>query len=132
MSKRFGWLAVLRRKISKMSEKNKSILLKGNAAISAGNHEGFLELCTEDTVWEFVGERTLMGKKEVRAYMAETYLDPPRLNVSELIAEGNFVTAVGEIQLKDKDGNWTSYWYCDIWRFEGGKMAALRGFVIKK
>lgn len=115
-----------------MVAQHKSILLKGNAAISAGDHEGFLALCTEDTLWEFVGDRTLKGKDAVRAYMAETYLEPPKFNVSELIAEGNFVTAIGEIELKDKDGHWTSYWYCDVWRFEGNQMAELRGFVIEK
>lgn len=115
-----------------MSEKNKSTLLKGNAAIVAGDHEGFLALCTEDTVWEFVGDRTLQGKAAVRDYMAKTYIVPPRFTVQEMVADGDFVVAIGEISLQDEQEQWTTYSYCDVWRFEGGKMAGLRGFVIKK
>lgn len=37
-------------------------MIQGNAAISAGNYEGFLALCINDTVWEFVGDRTIGGK----------------------------------------------------------------------
>ncbi|WP_316825009.1 nuclear transport factor 2 family protein [Pedobacter miscanthi] len=89
-----------------MSEKNKSTLLQGNAAISAGNHEGFLELCTDDTNWEFVGDQTITGKQSVRQYLAKTYIEPPKFNVKDLIAEGEFVIAVGEIELKEKNGVW--------------------------
>jgi len=115
-----------------MSKKNKSILLQGNAAISGGNHEGFLELCTDDTRWEFVGERIITGKPALREYFAETYLEPPKFNVKDLIAEGESVIAVGEIELKGGDGKWVRYDYCDIWQFRDGKMASLRGFVIPK
>jgi ketosteroid isomerase-like protein len=115
-----------------MSEENKSILLKGNEAISAGNHEGFLELCTEDTSWEFVGDRIIKGKQAVREYLNETYTEPPKFNVKELIADGDFVVAVGEIELLEGDDRWVKYDYCDVWRFRNGKMAGLRGFVIPK
>ncbi|MGM9475745.1 nuclear transport factor 2 family protein [Pedobacter sp. GSP4] len=115
-----------------MSEKNKSILIQGNAAISAGNNEGFLALCTEDTVWEFIGDRTISGKQAVRKYLNETYIEPPKFNVKDLIAEGEFVSAIGEIELKEKDGSWLNYDYCDVWRFKDGKMASLRAFVILK
>jgi uncharacterized protein (TIGR02246 family) len=118
------------RKIN-MSEKNKATLLKGNAAIAAGNHEGFLSLCTDDTAWTFVGEQTLRGKEAVRHYMATTYVEPPNVTVANLIAEGDFLTAVGDITMKDKDGKVTHYAYCDVWRFRDGKMAELRAFVVK-
>ncbi|TCD28620.1 nuclear transport factor 2 family protein [Pedobacter psychrodurus] len=115
-----------------MSERNRSILLEGNAAITAGNHEGFLELCTEDTRWEFVGDRTIAGKQAVREYLAETYTEPPKFNVKDLITEGEYVIAVGEIELKERDGKWVKYDYCDVWRFRDGKLSDLRGFVIAK
>jgi len=115
-----------------MSAKNKSILLKGNEAITAGDNEGFLNLCTEDTRWEFVGDRVLNGKEEVRTYMKENYLEPPKFNVTNLIAEGDFVTAIGEISMKNKDGELINYHYCDVWKFRGDQIAELRGFVIEK
>ena len=55
-----------------MSENNKAVLEAANAANAAGNYEGFLSFCTDDTKWTFVGDKTLNGKESVRQYMAET------------------------------------------------------------
>jgi uncharacterized protein len=114
-----------------MSENNKATLKAANAANAEGNYEGFLSFCTDDTKWTFVGDKTLNGKEAVRQYMAETYIEPPKFTVANLIAEGDFVTAVGDITLKDADGKADHYSYCDVWRFRDGKMVELKAFVIK-
>lgn len=113
-----------------MSATNKEILTKANAAITAGDYEGFLSFCTDDTVWTFVGDKTLHGKEAVRQWMAETYKKPPRFNVTNLIAENDFVTALGSITMKEEDGRDARYAYCDVWRFREGKMVELMAFVI--
>lgn len=113
-----------------MVENNKQILLMANAAIDRGDHEGFLSFCTDDTVWNFVGEQVLRGKDAVRSYILEAYLEPPIVEVALLVAEGDFVTAVGKIKLKDKDDNWNDYEYCDVWKFRDGKLHQLRAFVV--
>jgi uncharacterized protein len=114
-----------------MSIDHKEILLRGNAAIASGDHEGFLSLCTDDTRWVFVGDQVLNGKQAVRNYMAETYLEPPTVTVDQLISEGEFLTVVGEITLKGKDRKPVHYSYCDVWRFENGRLAELKAFVIE-
>jgi uncharacterized protein len=114
-----------------MSENNKAILLEGNAAIAEGNNEGFLSFCADDTKWKFVGDKTLEGKEAVRQWMATTYVEPPKFMVAHLIAEGDFVTALGDITMKDEDGKTAHYSYCDVWRFRDGKIVELRAFVIK-
>ena len=113
-----------------MNLNNKAILEKANAAVTEGDNEGFLAFCTDDTEWTFVGDQTLRGKEAVRQYMAEAYVEPPKFMVEHLIAEGEFVTAVGKISMKDKNGKMTDYTYCDVWRFREGKMAELKAFVI--
>ncbi|WP_229311860.1 nuclear transport factor 2 family protein [Larkinella rosea] len=110
---------------------NKSILEKANLAISKGDNEEFLSHCTEDTQWDFVGDRILQGKEAVRQWMTTAYAEPPKFRVDNLIAEGDFVTAIGKISLKDESGELASYSYCDVWRFRNGKMAELKAFVIK-
>jgi len=90
-----------------MSETHKAILEKANAAIAQGDHEGFLAFCTDDTKWTFVGDRTLEGKQAVREWMATAYLEPPRFEVHRLIADGDFLAALGEITLKDETGKAT-------------------------
>lgn len=51
--------------------------------------------------------------------------------VANLIAEGDFVTALGNITMKDAAGKAAHYSYCDVWRFRGSKIVELRAFVIK-
>lgn len=109
---------------------NKEILLKANALVAKGNNEGFLDFCTEDVEWEFVGDKRLIGKEAVRAYMKMTYTEPPSFNVDNLIGEGEFVTAIGKISMKNDSGQMTDYYYCDVWRFRDGKIAGLQAFVI--
>jgi ketosteroid isomerase-like protein len=115
-----------------MSEKNKAILEEANAAIAAGDYEKFLSFVADDTEWTFVGDKVLKGAEDVRRWLAAEYLEPPENNVARLIAEGDFLTAVGELTLKDKDGKKVHYSYCDVWRFRDGKMVELKAFVIEK
>lgn len=110
---------------------NKTILENANNAISNGDHETFLSYCTENTTWIFVGDRTLSGKNEVRQYIKETYSKPPIFDVDYMIGENDYVTVVGTIRLWE-DSEWIEYDYCDVWRFEDGKMAEVKAFVIKK
>ena len=116
-----------------MSAANKAVLEQANAAVTRGDHEGFLSFCTDDTLWTFVGDRVLRGKEAVRKWMEEAYRQgPPELTVDDLIAEGELVTAVGVVTTKGADGKAARHAYCDVWRFHGGKLAELRAFVIKQ
>ena len=42
-----------------------------------------------------------------------------------------FVAAYGDMTMKEKDGKTVPYEYCDIYRFQGGKIVELSSFVIK-
>jgi uncharacterized protein (TIGR02246 family) len=114
-----------------MSEKNKAILKQANAAVVKGDYEGFLSHCTDDVEWTFVGEKTLKGKEAVRRYMNSTYTEPPKFVVAQLIAEGDFVTAIGDIDMRDETGKTAHSAYCDVWRIRDGKLAELRAFVVE-
>ncbi len=109
---------------------NKRILELANEAVLNGDYELFLSFCTADTKWTFVGDQTLLGKEAIRAYMEATYLAPPKFNVERIIAEGDFVVAIGEISLVDEKGKYADYSYCDVWKFREGKMSELKAFVL--
>lgn len=115
-----------------MTEQNKYTLTLANEAMERGDYETFLSLCTDDTCWTFIGERTLVGKEEVRSYFREAYRKPPIFDVSNLVAEGNQVIAVGNIRLLDGSGSERSYAYCDVWELKGGKLHTLQAYVIEK
>ena len=111
---------------------NKIILENANKAILNGEHEIFLSYLTDDIKWNFVGDRSITGKGQVSRYINDAYIRPPKFNVANIVSEGSFVTAVGCIKVIDKSGQWTEYDYCDLWRFENGKMAELNAYIIKK
>jgi hypothetical protein len=52
-----------------------------------------------------VGETTIQGKEAIRQWMADTYAKPPRFNVTHMMAEGDHVSALGEITIESKDGS---------------------------
>ena len=113
-----------------MSNDNKLILQQANEAITNGDYERFLSFCTEDTTWEFVGQETLKGKEAVRQYMAKAYIEPPIFKVDKFISEGDNLTAVGKISMKNDNGDFENYYYCDVWKLRDGKLAELTAFVI--
>ncbi|QWF17025.1 nuclear transport factor 2 family protein [Lysobacter capsici] len=113
-----------------MSKANKSVLEAANRAISEGNIEGFLSFCSDDLEWTTVGKQTLNGKDAVRRWMKAAYVEPPRFSVTDLVAEADLVTAIGEIAVKDEQGRLVRSSYCDVWRFRDGKRAQLRAFVV--
>lgn len=110
---------------------NKEILEKANEALKAGDNEVFLSYCTEDTKWIFVGDIVLEGKEAVRKYMTVAYAEPPQINIELMIEEGDLVTQMGKISLKEQNGNITPYYACDVLKFRDGKIAELKAFVIK-
>ncbi|SRR6266702_715768 len=114
-----------------MTENNKAILEQANAAVAKGDYEGFLSHCTDDVEWIFVGDKALKGKDAVRRYMMSTYIEPPKFLVAQLIGEGDFVTAIGDIDIKDATAKTTHSAYCDVWRIRDGKLAELRAFVVE-
>jgi ketosteroid isomerase-like protein len=113
-----------------MSQAHKETLAQANLAITKGDFDGFLQRCTDDTVWNFVGDRILKGKPAVRAWMAETYRAPPRFDVEQMVAEGDTVVAVGTIMLTGSDGVEAKSSYCDVWRLRDGKLFELSAYVV--
>lgn len=110
---------------------NKATLQRANAEIVRGNPEGFLSFCTDDIEWTAVGEPPLRGKEAVRQWMKTAYREPPEFTVTQLVAEGDFVVALGEIMVKGEDGRAARHAYCDVWRFRDGRMAQLSAFVVR-
>lgn len=51
--------------------------------------------------------------------------------VDHLIADNDFVTAVGKISMKNREGKTVEYSYCDVWKFKNNKMDELTAFVIE-
>ena len=114
-----------------MSETNKAIIEKVNAAFEQNNPEVFLEYCADDIRWDMAGGEVQKGKQAIREFMAAMGdATLTELNVSDVIAEGDRAACHGEMKMDEK-GTPTAYSYCDIYRFKNGKIAELRSYVVK-
>lgn len=115
-----------------MSEKNKEVVEKVNAAFAEGSVEGFLTHCSEDIVWTMIGEEKRSGKKVIRDWMSSMEgQEPPKFTVDNLLADGDLVVANGDMTMKDKDGKIEPYSYCDIYRFSDANITELTSYVVK-
>jgi hypothetical protein len=65
-----------------MSKTHKEILSKANEAIARGGFEGFLLHCTDETVWNFLGEKTLKGKEAPKRKPTARSLLPSSLHAA--------------------------------------------------
>lgn len=111
--------------------RNKEIVDKVNASFAEGGVEEFLSFCADEVLWTMVGNKATKGKNAIREWMASMDIEPPKFTVDNTIGEGDFVTAYGDMTMKDKDGKTVPYAYCDIYRFRDGKIIELKSFVIK-
>ena len=68
------------------------------------NVEGFLALCANDVEWTMVGDRTVKGKDGIREFMTSMPMQPPTFTVSDVIAEGDFVMAHGDMRMMKTAG----------------------------
>lgn len=114
-----------------MSEAHKRTLEELNAAIRALDFDRALTLCTDDTRWTFEGDKVLEGREAVRQWMIDEYREPPDFEVEHVVAEGEFLVAIGTIMVKDEAGLPTRHRYSDVWRFRSGRLAELHAFVVK-
>ena len=113
-----------------MAHNNKQVVEKINAAFARNDVEAFLAHCHDDLVWTMVGGETVTGKDAIRKWMAAGPSDPPNFDVETMLADGDFVTAIGNMTMNE-NGTIVPYAYCDVWRFNGDKVAELKAFVVK-
>ena len=115
-----------------MAADRKSIVDKINDGFTENNLEKVLSFCTEDFVWTMVGESTVKGKDAIRKWMASMNPQPPQLRFHQTVAEADLVITHGDMMMRDsKEGTPHSYAFCDIYRFQGDKVAELTAYVIR-
>ncbi|MFN0277522.1 MAG: nuclear transport factor 2 family protein [Pyrinomonadaceae bacterium] len=113
-----------------MSE-NKEIIEKVNTSFEQKQLETFLDLCTDDVIWQMAGMEDQKGKDSIRKFMASMGEgDPPKINVTAIISDGDRAACYGDMTMKEK-GEENAYDYCDIYKFTDGKIAELRSFFAK-
>jgi ketosteroid isomerase-like protein len=110
----------------------KEIIQRINQGFAENNLEKVLSFCTEDFTWTMVGDTTVRGKDAIRKWMASMNPEPPQFTIDSTVAEGDVVITRGDMTMQQKkNGPSIPYAFCDIYRFDGDKVAELTAFVIR-
>lgn len=113
-----------------MTQTKKEIVEAINRSFIEANPDGFLDHCSENTKWSVVGDKSVTGKDAIREWMQMGECEPPVFSVINLVEDGDVVICNGDMTMKDKDGKEGRFSYCDIYRFEGDKVAELTTFIV--
>jgi uncharacterized protein len=115
-----------------MAANRKEVVQRINQGFAENNLEKVLTFCTDNIIWTMVGDTTVRGKGPIRKWMASMNPQPPQFTVQQTVAEGDFVITRGDMVMAErKNGPSIPYTFCDIYRFEGDKVAELTAFVIR-
>jgi len=117
-----------------MSEKNKEIVEKANALLAESKTEEFLLLCAEDVEWTLLADTPskMKGRIAIAEFMASSQgQESPNFTIDNVIADGEFVVANGDMTMKTKEGETVPYAFCDMYTFKDGKIAELLTFINK-
>jgi len=115
-----------------MAADRKGIIKRVNEAFAENNLEKVLSFCSDDFVWTMVGDSTVKGKEAIRKWMASMDPQPPQFTIHQTVADGDVVITRGDMTMQQKkNGPAIPYSFCDIYRFEGDKVAELTAFVIR-
>jgi ketosteroid isomerase-like protein len=110
----------------------KEIVQRINEAFAENNLEKVLSFCTDDFTWTMVGDTTVKGKDSIRKWMASMNPEPPTFTIQQTVAEGDAVITRGDMLMQErKNGPSIPYSFCDVYRFQGDKVADLTAFVIR-
>lgn len=115
-----------------MAANRKEIIQRINEGFAENNLEKVLSYCTDDLTWTMIGDTTVKGKDSIRKWMASMDPQPPQFTIQQTVAEGDVVITRGDMTMaQKKNGPPIPYSFCDVYRFQGDKVAELTAFVIR-
>ncbi len=116
-----------------MSEKNKQTIDAVNESFLNNRAEKYLDMCSENTVWNMRGGESIVGKDNIRKFFASMgEMDPPVFNIEHTFADETAGACWGTMKMDDDEGKKTDYSFCDTYRFNSsGEITELNSFMIK-
>ncbi len=90
----------------------------------------FLSYCTDDVVWNIIGDKTIHGRDAILGAMTGKAEEGPDSVVEFTVTEGNRTAGTGRFSMANKDGEKKTYRYCDIYTFRDDKIASMDSYVV--
>lgn len=93
-----------------------------NEAFSRNDRDFILNNMTDDIIWEFIGEKTVQGKEEVKKFMEPmSNVETLELELLQIITHGRTAAANGRMKIKEPSGEEKSFGFADFYVLNGMK-----------
>lgn len=98
-----------------------------NEAFSKNNLDFILNNMSDDIVWDFVGEKTMHGKNEVREFLKPmSEVQTLEMVLLQIISREQSAAANGRMKIKEPSGEIKSFGFVDFYEFEGLKIPKVK------
>ena len=110
---------------------NKKIVRQYLEGFRTGNASLVLECLADDVVWRLHGCQTFEGKSVFAANISnDEFTEIPKLEIRDLIEEGDRVVAVGSGAVEESPGKKREFTFCEIFVFCGGLVSQVDTFHV--
>ena len=112
-----------------MSSNNSYLIEQINDTFRNGDIDAFLEFCSSEIVWNIVGRPVLKGVPAISMEMHRSGLVGKKqiIEIERIVEADQTVICEGVISPDSQE----PYAFCDIYRFENGKIAELTSYMVK-
>ena len=98
-----------------------------NEAFSKNDQDFILNNMTDDIIWNFIGEKTIQGKDEVRAFMKPmSNVQTLDLELLQIITHGRTAAVHGKMKIKEPSGEIKHFGFADFYVFNGFKSPKIK------
>lgn len=110
---------------------NKEVFIRQfNNAFESRNIDAIVSMVTDNISWTVVGDRTVKGKYEFKAFLNGMNSNKMKFDIFSIITHGNEASCDGEIHIEGKP----KYAFCDVYKLSGFKnplITSFRSYIIK-
>ena len=98
-----------------------------NDAFSRNDLDFILDNMSDDIIWNFVGEKTMKGKDEVKEFMKPmSKVETLEMELLQIITHGWTAAANGRMKIKEPSGETKSFGFADIYVLNGLKSPRIK------
>lgn len=98
-----------------------------NEAFSKNDLDFILNNMSDDIIWDFIGEKTIKGKGEVREFLEPmNEVQTLEMELLQIINGDQSAAANGWMKIKEPSGEIKKFGFVDFYEFEGLKMPKVK------
>jgi uncharacterized protein len=104
-----------------------------NQLFVEGTMERFMDCLSDNVIWEMYtssGNMVMNGKSEVEKMDGSNMPEHTSFEFSTVVVEGDVASVQGKSTGKRRDGTEYVGYFCDVYHFEGDKVAKIVSYVI--